>query len=480
VITESVVLCAAGGLGGILLAFWISGAIVSALGTAAPYWIEFGIDVRVLSFGLVLTFATGVVCGLPPAFQSTTSDLQTELKQGGSVAGHRSARRVRTLLAGAQLALSLVLLAGAGLLIKTVARTYEFDIGYDPDRVLIGDVELSGPRYDEPGQILAFSRSVIERLERIPGVRAAASRTVFFAGFGATPRRISVEGVNDVPQGSAPGFYHAVTPGYFAALGVPLRQGRDFSDEDSTGVVIVNEEMARRIWSGQTAVGRRIRLGDATSGAPWLTVVGVVANAGGSPFSRGGPAVYAYVPLAAEPGRSLAIAIGAANPSPLVAELIPAVNAADPDQPVEDVMTMAQMLERWMSPARFMGLLMSSLAAVALSLASMGTFSVVAFGVSRRVKEIGIRLAIGATPAQVQWLMTRSGLSVLVGGLAIGLPAAALSTRVLEGVLAGTSPTDPLVFAAVAATLTLVALAASWLPARRAARVDPLIVLRSE
>jgi putative ABC transport system permease protein len=477
-VTESLVLAVIGGGLGLLIAFWASGVVVASFGVDAPYWIQFGIDWRVLLFCAAITTLAGASCGIVPALQASRADLHGALKEGGAVAGGRGGRRFRHAMVIGQLALALLLLSGAGLLIKTATRAWSFDVGYDTSRVVVADVDLAGRRYEDPAQVTAFVAGVLERLQRLPGVQAAISRTVFFRGFGATERRISVEGMPDVPQDGSPSFYYAVTPAYFQALGVSLRDGRGFSSAD-VSVAVVNQEMARRIWPGRSPLGQRIRFGDASSRAPWLTVIGVVADSGGSPFGAGQRSV-AYVPLSVDPGRSLSVTISAANPSALPAEVRGAVHAVDPDQPVEDVMTMEQAMERWVAPARFMALLMSGLAAIALLLASIGTYGVIAYNVGQRTREIGIRLALGASARQVQAMVADSGLRMTLGGLAIGLPAAWVSTRALEGILAGTSPTDPAVFAAVTATLGASALAASWLPARRAGKVDPMVVLRVE
>jgi predicted permease len=380
-----------------------------------------------------------------------------------------------------QLTLALLLLAGAGLLIKTVVRTFTFDVGYDTSRVVVGDLDLVGPRYEDPGQVRALVDAVIERLERIPSVHAGVSRTIFFAGFGGTRRLISVEGLSTVPEGGSPSFYFAVTPGYFRMLGGSMLEGREFDRTDPAGVALVNEEMARRLWPGRTALGQRIRFGDAASNAPWRTVIGVVSNQGGNPMPAARPRPSAFVPFASDAGPTFAVtASTSASANVLAGEVREALKAIDPDQPIEGLQTMETTLAEWTEPARFVALLMGSLAGVALLLASLGTYGVIAYGVSQRAREIGIRLALGASTQQVQRLMATSGLKMAVTGIAIGIPAALVSTRALEGVLFGTSPTDPVVFAVVTMILGTVAVFASWLPARRAAKVDPLSILRAE
>jgi predicted permease len=383
-----------------------------------------------------------------------------------------------------QLALALLLLAGAGLLIKTVVRSVRFDPGFDTSRVLAGDVSLPALTYSTPSSINAFVDGVRERLGRVPGVRAGVQTFVFFRGFGAQSRRLVVEGLTNVPDDASPSFYFAVTPGFFRMLGTSMHQGREFGERDGGDVVIVNEELARRLWPGPSgveggsaaALGRRIKFGE----KPWRTVIGVVGNINGGVIgARANP--FAYVPFASEPGKDLAVMISAdRNPTALAPELRAAVRAMDPDQPIEDVMTMAAMFREQAAPSRFVTLLMAGLSTVALALASVGLYGVTAYGVRRRLREIGIRMALGGTAGDVVRLILGSAWRMIAPGLVLGVLGAWLGTRALQGVLFGTSPTDPTVFAATIVTLALVASLASYLPARRAARVDPMVVLRNQ
>lgn len=478
VVAESLVLSLAGGAGGLLIALWAAGAIVAALGTEAPYWIQFGVSRRVVLFSIVVTLLTALACGMLPALAASRQDPQAILKDGANASGGRRGRRAQQSLVVAQLALSLVLLAAAGLLIKTVVRSFEFDPGYDPSTVVAGDVSLSGPRYEAPGRVRAFGLGVVEQLERIGGVRAAVSRTVFFAGFGGTRRTVDVEGLDAVPATASPSFYAAVTPGYFAVHGVTFAEGKDFPSAADDATVIVNETMARRLWPAAGAVGRRIRLG--TDATPWRTIVGVVRDFGGSPLGRGGHP-FAYVPFDAGAGRDLAvIASRATDAAALIPEIRAAVRAVDPDQPVEDAKTMEAALRDWASPARFVAILMTALAIVALTLASIGTYGVIAYGVSQRTRELGIRVALGATTRQIGRMVVGAAVRLGMIALSIGIPGAWATTRALEGILFGTSPTDPLVFSTVPLILLAVAGLASWHPARRASRIDPISALRAD
>ncbi|HEY7059104.1 MAG TPA: ABC transporter permease [Vicinamibacterales bacterium] len=472
---ESALLGAAGGLLGLTWAMWGSHAIVAALGTEAPYWIRFGIDARVFAFCAAITLGSGLVFGTLPALHGAKYDPQPGLRDGGASTPDRRARRVADGLVIAQLALALVLLAGAGLLIKSFVRTFQFDPGYDAARILEGDVSLADRRYESPAAIRSFVGTVIEHLERLPDSRAAVSSAVFFRGFAAESRRVQVEGVPTVPEGASPSFYFAVTPGYFRMLGLPVREGREFDAADRA-TAVVNATMAERLWPGRSALGQRIKFGD----RPWLTVIGVTGNTAGTAM-RDRAASYAYVPFDLEPGRDLAVMVSTSgNPAALAPELRAAVRAADPDQPLEDVMTMAAALREQAAPARFVGLLMSSLSTVAVGLASIGLYGVTAYAWRRRRREIGIRLALGGTHRTIVRLVLASSARIVVLGLALGLCGAVAGTRLLEGILFGTSPTDPAVLGAVALILGGVACLASYVPARQASRVEPLVVLRNE
>ena len=478
VLTESLALSAAGGALGMLIAVVASRALVASFQVEAPYWIQFGLDWHVPVFCAAVTGAAGLLCGLAPALQASRRDVQATLQDGNNAAGDRRGYALGGGLVVLQLTLSLVLLAGAGLMIKTVLRTYAFEPGYDASRVAVADLTLTGARYDTPAARRIFVDGVLGALSRIPGTHAAISQTIFFAG-GGDARRVVVEGAGEAAAGESPGFYYAVTPAYFAALGIPVLEGRGIASTDAAGVVVVNREMARRLWPAGRPVGARIRFG---RDAPVVEVIGVVENAGGSPLAGGRPMATAYVPFAGSDGRTVSLTVGttAATGASLFPEIRAAVRGADPELPIEDLMTMEDAYARWTEPARFVAMLMASLSAVALILAAMGVYGVTAYGVARRTREIGIRLALGATARQVQRLLIGSALRTVCAGLILGLFGAWAGTRALEGILAGTSPTDPIVFSTAAITLAAVALLASWLPARRAQRIEPTQALRVE
>jgi putative ABC transport system permease protein len=476
VLAESLVLGTLGGALGFTLALWASDLIVASFGIDPPYWIQFGLDWRVFAFCGAITFATAILFGLAPAFHAARHDPQATIKEGGAVTIGRRGRRATGALVMAQLALALLLLTGAGLLIKTVVRSVRFDPGFDTARVLRGDVSLPALKYGTPASIDQFASSLLEQLARVPGTRAGIQSFVFFRGFGAEGRRLQVDGVPDVPDGASPSFYFAITPGYFRMLGTRMHAGREFGPVDGADAVILNDELASRLFGSASPLGRRLKFGD----RPWRTVIGVVGNLNGGVIgARANP--LAYVPFASEPGKDLAVMISTdGDPAVHAADLRGAVKAVDPDQPVEDIMTMAAAFRAQAQPARFIALLMTVLSGVALVLASIGLYGVTAYGVRRRLREIGIRVALGATSGNVVGMIVAGSWRVIAPGLVIGVAGALVATRALQGVLFGTSPTDPVVFGATVLTLAAVASLASYLPARRASRVDPIVVLRDQ
>ena len=477
VLTESFAFAIAGGAAGVLAAIWASRVLVAQFGVEAPYWIQFGLDWKVFVYCAAVTGAVAVLCGAMPALHSARADIRSAVQDGSSGSVRPAGRRIRSVLAAGQLALALVLLAGAGLLIKTVLGMFVMSLRYDPAHVLVGDLHLQAVRYESKGAATVFASRLLEALQRQPGNKAALSHTVFFAGFGATQRQIEVAGAAAAAPDASPSFYHAVTRDYFPIYGMVVREGRVFADGEA-GAAVVNEEMVRRVWGGRPALGERFRFNDSATGSAWFTVVGVVADEVELLNVDRRPA--AYVPLAAAPGRDLALHVSpSGSVSSAAADIRHEIVSIDPDQPIEDLMTKEQALAAWAAPARFMVLLMSTLAGVALMLAALGTYGVIAFAVSQRLREIGIRLALGATPRQIQSLIAAAGLRLVAVGAVAGLAGAWASTRALQGILAGTSPTDPVVFALVTIVLGSVGLLAAWIPARRAARVDPIVVLRA-
>ncbi len=483
-LAESLLLALLGGTAGVMVAMWGVDLAVSAIGTQIPNWLVFGVDARVLTFTVLVSLVTGVVFGLFPALQASRPDVHYILKDGGSNASAGAQRsRARALLVVVELALALVLLAGATLLTKTVVRISAVELGYDTRGVATARIELLDARYDSVSQQSLASGRFLASIQRIPSVSSAALEyDHFVAGFGRGDRKIQAEGVAEVSDGVSPRFAKVVSPDWFATLRVPLRAGRTFTAADRAGsdpVVVINEQLARDLWPNDNPLGRRIRLGQGDS-VPWRTVVGLV----GDLSSRGDRRArnWAYVPIAQQPGRQVTILARArsGDASQLLPPIRDAVRAVDPDEPLLDAGTMDERRDRNYSPYWMYATSMSIFAALAVLLAAIGVYGVVAYSVSQRTREIGVRIALGAERRHVLLLVTGQGARLALLGMIVGVGAALGVLQVLRSLLFGANPIDPFVLFVVSVALGATAVLASYVPARRAASIDPLQALRSE
>lgn len=478
-LVESLWLAAGGGALGLLLGPWTVDLVRTQLPAELPAWLVFDLDWRVAIFSAVVTIAAGLAAGLLPALRASRASVVDSLKIG--LGPGPDSQRLRLLLVGGELALALVLVIAAGLLTQTFIRALSADPGYDTATLLNGDIGLHRAAYDDPRAAEAFAADLDAAMTRIAGVRSAAvSRWNFVAGFGQSDRRMRIEG-GDAPAGATPRFSYAVTPGYFATIGLSLQQGRGFTERDRAGtepVAVVNDALAQRLWSGGSPLGRQVQLPDDVS----RTVVGVVGNVAASGLAtRRDPPSYLYVPFAQAPGRPISVHVRTVSrPYGAAPGVVEAVRALDRDEPVESLRSAEDAMSRELLPVRFAALLVDAVALLALLLAAVGLYGVVAYTVGRRTREFGIRMAIGARGVDVLGLVMRQAVGVTIAGVLAGAAFAAASTRLLASVLWGTNPLDPWVFLTSAALLAAVMFVATLAPARRAARIEPQTALRTE
>jgi predicted permease len=493
-LTESVMLASIGGVAGLAFATGAIRALVAISPGNLPRLETVGLDARVLAVTLGVSLLTGIAFGLAPAVQASRSDLNASLREGerGSTVG-AGRHRIRRILMGSEMALALVLLVGAGLMIRTFAALRAVDPGFRPDHVLSAVVSVTGSRSGEPAQRFAFYRDVLDRVRALPGVVSASAINHLPLAGDIWGFPFYVEGRSRPGPGETPAAtYRVVFPGYFEAMGLPLVRGRDFDDRDglgAPGVVIVNEWMAQQHWPGTDPIGKRITLDDPDRDPAWLTVIGVARNAARDRWAAA-PDGEMFLPfLQSRNYREnmhsvftyMTVVVRAdEDAGALAAPLRSAVGDADAGATVSAVQTMEEVVARSTASPRFYLVLLGSFAAVALALAAIGIYGVMSYSVARRQNEIGIRMALGAKPADVLRLVMGEAAAVSAAGAVVGLATALALTRLMSGLLYGVAATDPVTFAGVCAVLALVALAATYIPARRAVRVDPLKALRAE
>jgi len=485
-LTESLLLSALGGAAGLVLALWGTDVLAALGPDDLPVARSISVDGRVLGFTLLLSIVTGVLFGLVPALQASSADPQEALREGGrsATAGPR-ARLLRRALVVGEMAIALVLLAGAGLLVRSFLRLQHVDSGMAVDRVLTLRVTLPDAHYAEDTAQIRYFDEILRRASALPGVTAAAVTTDLPLGGSDSILNFSIEGRPQARAGEEPeSGFHQVSPDYFRALGIPLLRGRSFDPRDvqkAPGIVVISETMARRYWPGEDPMGRRISYGSNDKGEPyWSTIVGIAADVRQKGL-HADPRAEAYVCYTQWPSRYASLIVrGAVDPAGLETALRRQALAIDPDVPPYEVKTMRAVLDGSLASRRFNMTLLALFATLAVLLAAVGLYGVTAYTVTQRTHEIGIRVALGARRRDVLRLVVGQGMSLTLAGVGLGILGALALTRVLSTLLVGVAVTDPWTFAAVAALLTAIALVACYIPARRAARVDPMIALRCE
>ncbi|MEW6127981.1 MAG: ABC transporter permease [Acidobacteriota bacterium] len=484
-LTESVVLALIGGTLGTLLAIWGINALLKLNNDLIPRSQEIGLDSRVLIFTLGISLLTGILFGLVPALQSSKTDLHDTLKEGGRSGASGTKRNVRSALVVAEIALALVLLIGAGLLIRSFTKLQDVSPGFNPENLLVMQVALPGNQYNEPQKIDNFFQQALQSIQALPGVQSAGvASTVPMSGNNSSGS-FAIEGRTVQPGEMAPwGNRWQAGSNYFQTLNIPLIKGRFFDDRDvltSQPVAIIDETMQRKFWPDEDPVGKRISFQRDPQGNPiWREIVGIVGHVRHRGLEGESPVQY-YLPHRQLAGNGMFVIVRTANePSGLASAVRGAIQSVDRDLPVYRVTTMEQVVTDSMTQRRFAMTLLGIFALVALILASVGLYGVMAYSVTQRTHEIGIRMALGAKSGDVLKMVVGQGMVLAVIGLGIGLVAAFGLTRLMTTLLFGVSATDPLIFAILPLLLAGVAVAASLIPARRATKVEPIIALRYE
>jgi predicted permease len=480
-LTESILLGVAGGVLGLLLALWANQLLLSFLKTTPLAALDLGLDWRVLVFTVCISVATGIVFGMAPALQASRLDIATALKSDDAQRAGTRSSRLRPAFVTAQLTLSVVLLIGAGLFIRSLQAANRIDPGFRVDRALLVPINLGLLRYQET-EGKNFYRSLLARVESQPGVERASLVRFTQLGFSFAQFQVFKEGgrASQTDEGLSTGF-NVVGPNYFATMETPLIRGRDFAETDrqgAPGVVVLNETLAARLWPGEDALGKRVSVSGPAG--PFLQVVGIVRDGKYRSLAEP-PHSYIYQPLLQSYDPSMTLVVRTkGEPQSVAAAVREQIRALEPNLPIAEMKTLRDQLDLSLFPSRLAAWTLGGFGVLALLLAAIGIYGVVNYSVTQRTREIGVRMALGATATDVLRLVLGEGFFVIGGGLVLGLLLAAVATRVIASFLYEVGTTDPLTFAGVPLLLALIALGAAAIPTVRATKVDPLVALRDE
>jgi putative ABC transport system permease protein len=485
VLTESLMLSMLGGLLGSLLAFWCTNLIKASTALDIPRLHETRLDVQVLGFTVLIALLTGLIFGLAPAWKASEITLGEVLKAGGRSGSGGTGQRWLGALAVAEVALALVLLAGAGLMMRSFTYLQNVPLGLAPSHVMTMRLTLPTTTYGQGAARVTFFDQLLQRLRAVPDVTDASAITALpLAGGGLWVEEVTLEGRDASPGDTPlPADVNAVMPHYFRTMGIPLLAGRDFTEQDRGAfwlggaplTMVVNETFAGRYWPNEDAIGKRFRIGDNRN--PFGTVIGMVGDVRSRSLDQE-PRPAFYVSYGHYSLPALTVVVRTSGPEAMTAVLRAQVHALDHDLPVYNLSSMEEIISTAVAQPRFHTLLLGLSSVVALSLAAIGIFGVMAYTVTQRTHEIGLRMALGARPRDMLRHVLRQGMKLVLIGGTLGLAGAVVAARALESMLVGVSPGDPLTFAAVTVLLALVGFAACWIPTRRATKVDPLIALR--
>jgi putative ABC transport system permease protein len=484
-LTESVLLAGIGGFLGLGVAPQILKAVVTLGATALPRVANVKIDLRVLAFTTAVSLLVGILFGLAPALQSLAGARYDTLKEGGRASGPgRGRHRVLKALVVGETAIALVLLAGAGLLLKSFVRVLDVKPGFDPEGVVTMRVALPMQKYTKPVQWRDFYARLLARIQALPGVEAAGAVNILPLSGESESGTVTVDTRAVPPDQTTPeADMRPVTPGFFKALRIPLIRGRYLDERDSESspaVAVIDETLAQTYWPNEDPIGKRLKPGGQESKASWMTVVGVVGHVRYRTLTAPSR-VEVYWPEAQGPDPGMGLAIRTAtDPARLAATVQKTMQEIDPDQPAYHVATLEELMADSVAERRLALILLAAFAGVALLLAAIGTYGVLAYSVAQRTHEIGIRMALGAERAGVLRMVTREGLRLVGFGVVIGVAGTLGLTRLIATMLFAVRPSDPLILISVSLLLAAVALVSSYIPARRATKVDPMVALRYE
>jgi predicted permease len=481
-LTEGFLLVLLGGPLGMLLAWAGVNILVSISPQSIPLPSQLGLDGRIVAFTLLVSFLTAIIFGLVPALQSSKVDLSNAMKEGGTRGTTSSGLRVRNILVVSELMLAVVLLVGAGLMVKSFIRLQNVDPGFNPNNTLSFQYTLPTSRYPDDPEIIVFNNQLIERLKALPGVESVSGASALPLGKASNYTSFTIDGRPPLPPAEFLLSEHiGVFPEYFKTMRVELRKGRDFTAQDtkqSSQVVIINEAMANQFWPNEDPIGKSIKI-DYDQGVS-REIIGVVNNIKNFSLDTP-PKPEMYVSQLQFPFQSTFLVVhGKGDPKNMIMPVTKAIAGIDKDQPIYNVKPMTDVLNASVARQRFTMLLMSCFAVVAATLAAIGLYGVMSYSVSLRTQEVGIRLALGSQRSDILKLIIGQGLKLAFIGIAIGLSIAFGLTRLLQSLLFGISASDPVTFIAIALLLVIVAFLASIIPARRAMRVDPMVALRYE
>jgi putative ABC transport system permease protein len=489
-LTENVLLALLGGAASIVLSNWVLGLCVAnmpaEIARLIPGWNQIHLDWRSLSYTLALAFVAGIIGGLAPSVEGSRTDLTEALKEGGrGASGGRSHHRIRSLLVAGQIAVALVLLIGGGLIVKGFRKLVGVQESYSPANTLTFQVSLPESRYADGAKREAFYRQALEKLGAMPGVTSAAAfTTIPISNNGTTWTSFQIDGRPVANSSAMPfGVLQTVSANYLQMMRIPLLDGREFTAQDRANmpaVGIVSQKLARVYWPNESALGKRIHIGNTTPRGDWVTIVGIASDVLYD-WTDQRPEAAIYVPYSQTPAQDSLLAIrAAAIPPGFEKDVQTQIAAIDPELPIFEVKTLGDAINESIIGLGYTADMMAGLGVIAFVIALVGVYGVMSYAVAERTHEIGVRLSLGAQRRDVLWLVSRRGLSLTVAGLVVGLPLSAWLAHLLAGLIYGTSALDPATFVSIPALLVFVALLACYVPARRAMQVDPIIALRHE